>query len=174
MCWECDHPECTHEDYLDHMQGLIDQFGWAVVGVERDGSYPPFAYTLGLTPRGRPELVVTGLAPPRATWLLNAVAPYVLDTAVPRPGEQVLLEGGPQMEVVSVAEPTAHLLVAVEFYGAGIQALQLVYADKRGRWPWEAAFRDHKGGQPVLGIRHPGVAGNTRSYSAYEDRDLRP
>jgi hypothetical protein len=153
MCWECDHPENTHQDYLDHMQGLIDRFGWAVVGLEGDRIHPAWAYTLGLTPHGKPELVVTGLPLPRATQLLNAVAPYVLDTAVPRPGEQVLLEGGPMMEVVRVAEPTAHLVTAVEFYGPRIKALQLTYADDRGHWPWCPGFRRHKGGQPVLGVR---------------------
>jgi hypothetical protein len=153
MCWECDHPEGSHQDSRDHTQGLIDRFGWAVVGVEDDGIHPPVAYTLGLTPRGRPELVVTGLPLPRATWLLNAMASYVLDTAVPRPGESVLVEGGPLMEVVRVAEPSAHLFAAVEFYGPGIQALQLVYADDGGNWPWDARFRGHKGGQPVLGLR---------------------
>ena len=153
MCWECEHPESSHQDYLDHMQGLIDRFGWAVVGVEDDGIHPPVAYTLGLTPRGRPELVVTGLPTRRATWLLNAMASYVLETAVPRPGESVQLEGGPLMEVVRVAEPSAHLFTAVEFYGPGIQALQLAYTDDRGHWPWDAGFRGHKGGQPVLGLR---------------------
>lgn len=153
MCWECDHPECSHEDYLDHMQGLIDRFGWAVVGLERDGRHPPFAYTLGLTPQGRPELVVTGLPPRPAACLLNAVAPYVLETAVPRPGERVLVADSPVMEVVRVAEPPAHLLTAVEFYGSGIAALQLVYVDEEGHWPWDASFRGGQGGQPVLGIR---------------------
>ena len=153
MCWECDHPESSHQDYLNHMQDLVDRFGWAVVGIEDDQIHPPWAYTLGLTPRGRPELVVTGLPLPRATWLLNTVACYVLDTAVPRPGEEVLMEGGPLMEVVRVAEPSAHLFTAVEFYGAGIQALQLAHADDRGHWPWDSGFRGHKGGQPVLGVR---------------------
>jgi hypothetical protein len=154
MCWECDHPESSHQDYLDHMQDLIDRFGWAVVGVEGDRIHPPWAYTLGLTPRGRPELVLTGLPLPRATSLLNDVAAYVLDTAVPRPGENASLEGGPLMEVVRVAEPTAHLVIAFEFYGPEIKALQFVYPDDRGHWPWDAGFRGHhRGGQPVLGIR---------------------
>jgi hypothetical protein len=153
MCWECDHPQSSHQDYLDHMQGLIDRFGWAVVGIEDDRIHPPWAYTLGLTPRGRPELVVTGLPLPRATWLLNTLAPYVLDTAVPRPGEEVLVEGCPVIEVVRVTEPTAHLVTAVELYGLEIRALQLVYADDRGHWPWDAGFRGHHGGQPVLGVR---------------------
>jgi hypothetical protein len=159
MCWECDHPESSHQDYLDHMQGLIDRFGWAVVGVADDGVHPPWAYTLGLTPLRRPELVVTGLPLPRATWLLNEVGLYVLDTKVPRPGDEVLVEGGPLLEVVRVAQPSAHLLTAVEFYGPGIQALQLVYADDGGNWPWDAGFRGHKGGQPVLGLRAATPAG---------------
>jgi len=48
MCWECDHPESRHQDYLDHMQGLIDRFGWTVVGIEDDRIHPPWAYTLGV------------------------------------------------------------------------------------------------------------------------------
>lgn len=162
MCWECDHPESTHQDYLNHLQGLINRFGWAVVGVEGDRIHPPWAYTLGLTSYGRPELVMTGLPAPRATWLLNEVASYVLDTAVPRPGEEVVVEDGPLLEVVRVTEPSAHLLLAVEFYGPGIQALQLAYADDRGHWPWDAGFRGHKGGQPVLGLRAASPTGAAR------------
>jgi hypothetical protein len=44
MCWECDHPENTHQDYLDHMQGLIDRFGWAVVGLESRGQESRFTW----------------------------------------------------------------------------------------------------------------------------------
>jgi len=153
MCWECDHPESSHQDFLNHMQGLVDRCGWAVVGMEADRIHPAWAYTIGLTPHDRPELVVTGLPLPRATWLLNTVAPYVLETVVPLPGEEVLAEGGPLMEVVKVTEPAAHLVTAVELYGLQLRALQLVYADDRGRWPWDAGFRGHHGGQPVLGVR---------------------
>ena len=124
-----------------------------MVGIEADRIHPAWAYTIGLTPHDRPELVVTGLPLPRATWLLNTVAPYVLETVVPLPGEEVLAEGGPLMEVVKVTEPAAHLVTAVELYGLQLRALQLVYADDRGRWPWDAGFRGHHGGQPVLGVR---------------------
>jgi hypothetical protein len=63
------------------------------------------------------------------------------------------LRGGPLIEIVEVAEPAAHLLLAAQFYGAGIRALQLVHADDRGHWPWEVGFRGVRGGQPVLGMR---------------------
>jgi hypothetical protein len=155
MCWQCDHPGSTRLDYLEHISELIDCYGWAVQGVQRDRIRPPRAYTVGLTLNGRPELVVTGMPLARATELLDDVASHVLHADAPRPGEQIPLIGGPLIEIVEVAEPAAHLLTAVEFYGPGIRALQLVHADDRGHWPWEVGFRGGRGGQPVLGPRVP-------------------
>ena len=77
----------------------------------------------------------------------------MVHAAAPPPGEQVHLRGGPVIEIVTVAEPTAHLVTATELYGPAIRALQVVHADKRGHWPWEAEYRGVRGGQPVLGIR---------------------
>ncbi len=54
-----------------------------------------------------------------------------------------------------VAAPWAHLNLAVEFYGTRIRGLQLVHADKRGRWPWDGAYQGVRGGQPGLGPREP-------------------
>jgi hypothetical protein len=36
-----------------------------------------------------------------------------------------------------------------------IRGLQLVHADKRGRWPWDRQYQGVRGGQPVLGTREP-------------------
>jgi len=63
------------------------------------------------------------------------------------------LRGGPVMEIVRVTEPSVHLAVAAALNGPQFVALQLVYADDRGRWPWESGFRGGRGGQPVLGAR---------------------
>jgi Domain of unknown function (DUF4262) len=153
MCWMCDHPKATRQDYLGYIKSIIARAGWAVQGVERDRVRPPYAYTVGLTPRGQPELVVTGMSLTRATELLNDVAVHVLHAVVPEPGERVPLIGGPVVEFVEVRVPSAHLLVATELYGPSIRALQVVHADDRGHWPWEAGFRGVKGGQPVLGVR---------------------
>ncbi len=152
MCWQCD-TGGSFPDYLEYMRERVATHGWAVVGVEGDGVHPPFAYTVGLTPRDRPELVVTGIDPRPATQLLNDAAEYVLDTAVPVPGETMRIGDGPLMEIVKVAEPTAHLLVAMEFYGSLIRGLQLVHADANGHWPWCPEYHAGPGGQPVLGIR---------------------
>ena len=153
MCWQCDHPDGTRLDYLEHVRDVIACCGWAVQGVQRDRIRPPWAYTVGLTSHGKPELVVTGLPLARAVELLNDVASHVLHADAPRPGEQVPLVGGPVIEIVEVAEPAVHLVIAVEIFGPEIRALQLVHADDRGHWPWEKGFRGVRGGQPVLGAR---------------------
>jgi hypothetical protein len=57
---------------------LIACHGWAVQGVQRDRIHPPWAYTVGLTSNGRPELVVTGMPLAPAAQLLNDVAAHVL------------------------------------------------------------------------------------------------
>jgi len=157
MCWQCD-TGGTHQDYLDHVRKLIATHGWAVVGVERDRIHPPWAYTVGLTPHDRPELVMTGIEPRRATRLLNAAAEYVLQTAIPRPGETMQAGDAPVMEIVRVTDPAAHLLVATELYGKLTRALQLVHPDDRGHFPWCPGYRGGRGGQPVLGVRAASTA----------------
>jgi Domain of unknown function (DUF4262) len=164
VCWACDHPGSTRVDYLDHVRRLITRHGWAVQGVEGTRLYRPWAYTVGLTPRGKPELVVTGLSLARATRLLNDIAAHVLHATPPAAGEQVALRGGPLIEIVDVAVPTAHLDVAVALYGTRVRALQVVHADDRGHWPWERGYRGGHGGQPVLGER--AASGRHRPHGA--------
>lgn len=120
MCWMCDHPEATFADYVDDLlQPVIDRCGWAVQGVGGSKVRAPFSYTVGLTLRRLPELVVTGKPQVEAGQILNDMAREVLARR-PQAGER------------------------------RVQAVQLVWADDRGRWPREVG---HRGPQPVLGPR---------------------
>ena len=97
---------------------------------------------------------------PRDAWLALGIlgvwrVTHLLHADAPAPGTQATLVGGPLVEIVKVATPWAHLNLAVEFYGRRIQGLQLVHADKRGRWPWDRDYQGVRGGQPVLGLREP-------------------
>ncbi len=153
MCWACDHPGSTYQDQIEHMRDLMIRHGWAVQGVEADRSRPPYAYTLGLTDCGLPELVVTGMSLNRAAELLNGVAEHAVHTGPPVPGERIPLRRGPAIEVVELLNPDAHMPTAIALFGTEFRALQLVWADSRGCWPWSAGFRGRRGGQPVLGPR---------------------
>jgi hypothetical protein len=151
MCWMCDHPGSTIDDYLDHLHSIVLEHGWAVQYVEDNRT--PYAYTVGLHECGLPELLVTGVSPQRAKRMLNSVARTELREAPLTPGDRIQLPAGPLLEIVTVDHPDAHMNMAVAFYGPEIRALQLVWADGHGRWPWAAGFSDGRGRQPVLGLR---------------------
>lgn len=153
VCWLCDHPEATREDYHDVLRRKVRDRGWAVQYVESDRT--PFAYTVGLHTAGLPELLVTGLSPDWAMRLLNTVARYVIDERVPAPGDTMVLPDNWHAEFVEVAQPDAHLTFAVELCGPDVRALQIVWRDEDDHSPWCPEF--NKGGlrQPVLGVRGP-------------------
>ena len=153
MCWACEHPQASLQDYLGNLRAIITRRGWAVQAIGRDRLYPPWAYTTGLTLRGLPELVVTGMPGARAASLLNEIAAHALHAGMPEPGIRVELVGGPLIEFVRVDLPAVHLVMAVELYGPRVRALQVVHADDRGHWPWEPGYRGVQGGQPILGRR---------------------
>lgn len=157
MCWLCDHPTATIDDYLDVLRAKIDERGWAVQYVEDERR--PFAYTIGLHERGLSEVMITGVTPGRALLVLNTVASYCVKTAQPRPGETMSLPDCLAV-FVRVTRPEVYLAHAFNIYGPKVRALQIVWNDPQGHSPWCPDFNDGRGGQPVLGIRPlPGPGG---------------
>ncbi|MHA7648677.1 DUF4262 domain-containing protein [Mycobacterium sp. ML4] len=154
MCWQCDHPHATIDDYLDVLREIIAHHGWAVQFVE-DGSRP-FAYTVGSSLRGLPELLITGLQPRKSAHVLNSVAHYIADDGmVVQPAERIDFQGEFLLEVVAVEHPDVHLTFAVRLRDAPIRAFQLVWTDDRRHWPWDHGWSHGRRRQPVLGIRTP-------------------
>jgi hypothetical protein len=151
VCWQCDNPDKTLDDYLALLRERIQARGWVVQYVECDRR--PFAYTIGLHDSGLPEFLVTGLAPKQALWLLDTFAKRALAGMRPVAGHQVSLSANTHLEVVDVEHPDAHMAMAIALEGSDVTALQLVWADGRGRWPWAPGFDDGRRRQPVLGAR---------------------
>jgi len=151
MCWRCDHPEASLDDYLDLLQEKIVQHGWAIQYVESERT--PFAYTVGLHECGLPELLITALSPRRSLQLLNSAADYCIRNDTPNPGEHMDFPDGQWVEFVDVSQPDAHLGMAINMFGPRVRARQLVWADANGRWPWCRDFNPRGPRQPVLGVR---------------------
>jgi hypothetical protein len=151
MCWRCDNPDASEEDYLKLVRREIDSHGWFIQHVEKDRLHPPFSYTVGLTEIGSPELLVTGWKLQKAGEFLNGRARGLMFHEDPTyvAGD---VHAWPDLvvEVVDVAEPDVHLVMAWALYGPLLKAVQLVHADDCGHWPWYPGFR---GSQPVLGPR---------------------
>ena len=156
MCWLCDPAGATHDDHYDLLHGKIRKNGWTVEYVE--SGRRPYAYTVGLHDWDVAELLMTGVSEQRALRLLDIVARMLLSGEVLTPGQQISLPDGPLIEIVEVDHPDAHMRWAVALGGPEIRALQLVWADGHGRWPWSAEFADGRAMQPVLGCRTLGAS----------------
>ncbi|MDV3124956.1 DUF4262 domain-containing protein [Mycobacterium sp. 21AC1] len=152
MCWKCDNPNGTTEQYLDGLRATIDDHGWAVQGVEDDKR--PFTYTVGLHGQGLSELIITGMATHTAARLLNSIAHMITeDGTALAPAMHIDHQDEFLFEVVAVDHPDVHLRYSTMLFGDGVRALQLVWADARGRWPWDAGWGHGRRRQPVLGVR---------------------
>jgi hypothetical protein len=132
--------------------------------IDRDGVHLQFVpqpmalescwYTIGLAGRGHPELIIFGLPPDVARPALHSVAGDIIaGRRTVRPGQHAddVLEGH-QAQFVPVSEPERHLPAAALFYagtGTAIRALQIVWPDRYGRWPWQTGTR--VADMPVLG-----------------------
>jgi Domain of unknown function (DUF4262) len=148
MCWKCDHPDSTMQEWMELIYAAVQENGWVVQFVS---DRTPFAYTIGLHERGLPELLVTGMPRERATLVLDSVAQYLIKGGRPIPGERMLLGGELLLDFVQVQHPDAHLKFAVNIYGP-LRALQLVWPDEQGHRPWCAEFRNGGIRQPVFGV----------------------
>src|SRR5215469_6250955 len=69
--------------------GVLDQHPWVVIGVHEERYRPPYSYTLGLTDRELPELVITGLPHKQAADALTRAAWDVLGGDVLAPGKRI-------------------------------------------------------------------------------------
>ncbi|MDX6200320.1 MAG: hypothetical protein QOJ79_3471 [Actinomycetota bacterium] len=152
MCEHCDdNDETLDEFYARVIRPTIERCGWYVQYVIGTRGVPSYAYTIGLTEHGYPELIATGVTPNEAAALLNAGG-ELLHRRWLEHGQRVAVAGR-RVEIVQLPCPEAHLLFADDVYGPDLQAVQPVHADESGVWPWSRGYRGGAGGQPVLGPR---------------------
>ncbi|GIF75669.1 DUF4262 domain-containing protein [Asanoa siamensis] len=118
-----------------HNLRVIAEHGWMVQSVfpARGGNGAPFAYTVGLTAAGLPELIVCGLPADIAGHLLNTAAHRSLGAEL-RPGEALDEIASVPLRVVDA--PTAPVTTAHRLYpDRTVRALQLVWPDLHGHYP---------------------------------------
>lgn len=147
----------TLDAYDRRMLGLVEKFGFAVQGVFPDtnsgGGEPGFCYTVGLAAQRLPELILFGLPPTVAQSLLNDLGSRMrAGTTQVAAGDTVwgLVRGYP-VRLVEVTDSREHLTISNRFAGgpSAVAALQVVFPDAQGRWPWES--ESGVSGLPVLG-----------------------
>jgi hypothetical protein len=85
--------------------------------------------------------------------LLDYFVHEATTAGAPTPGDRIVLSDTAQIEAVHVDHPDAHMDLAVRLFGPKLRAVQLVWTDMCGRWPWDNRFDFDGLSQPVLGIR---------------------
>ena len=154
MCDHCSDPNYDPDAFVDQLRERLRDRRYLVMSVGGSRDSAEFSYTIGLTAYGLHELIVLGRRHDEAQTLLTVWGDYVLDKSLVLPGET--FGTGPfVLEAVEVEHPEEHLVLADSLFGPAVRALQLVWADDRGRWPWDPGHRARRSGQPVLGERAP-------------------
>lgn len=127
----------TRDDRLDaYMLGLAEkilQYGWVVQGVfpVKDGELG-FAYTVGLTVAGLPELVLSGAYSEQAQNILNAAAQVHVGEEL-KPGVETNDIANVPFRVISA--PHAEIGIAQRMYGPRVRAVQICWPEEDGSWP---------------------------------------
>ena len=138
-------------DPIEELQELIARHGWAVRHVVDADPARCFSYTVGLTAHLHPEIVMTGLPPQVAHTFLNIAGRVVVrEHGHFAAGEHTgALADGREFPVIAVSD-TSGLTAVAQLYG-DVRAVQVVWADSRGNLPWEPAYANPPGSQPLLG-----------------------
>jgi uncharacterized protein DUF4262 len=169
----CDDPRCSvpssndpaavrryARQYSAWLRHRILEHGWAVLSILSEGRrrHPGFSYTIGLWSIGHPELVVFGLAPDRAQTLLNEVSERVR-TGLTLVGREtvsaVSMHPSHYLRVFPLPDAESVLLRARDQFRGDhaepVSALQLVWADENGAFPWEPSYDSPAWLQPMPG-----------------------
>ena len=129
----------------------LREVGWTMVSGKLPGG-EPYLYSVGLSRWGHPEVVVTGLPTELSQALLTRIAQrYRRDGVVRKVGEKYRDLSLAVMTGLAVeAAGLAHLRVAASVMGEDFKAVQIVWPDRAGHFPWEAGA-DATLRQPLLG-----------------------
>ena len=152
----------THHDVMRHIDFLVGQVGWAVIKIVPTGEdlSTSYAYTVGLTEHGLPELLISGLDPQLSQDLLNDLARRVHGTTQRFTHLQTigdLLRGFDAVIIDGAPTDALHAGLALARYGAQrVRLQQVVWPDPQGRFPWQPGSTITAHAQPLLS--HPTLA----------------
>lgn len=141
-----------YDELLFRIDATIERGETMVQYVSTDPPNPPWAYTIGLLTIGHPEIITLGLAPESAAPGLQMLATEIREGhRRPIGAESGQALGGLPIRLLPVpieewCEPNHRFAMALNYYGptgfdpARFEAVQLVWADDRGRFPWDPGF----------------------------------
>jgi hypothetical protein len=126
----------------------IRQHGFAILDTETvtDAGTLGMAYTIGLADAGFPEILVFGLPHQIAIDMLNDAAAMLQKNVLPinepvKDTSNALL----MFKSIPAAIAADYIVQANDRAGKDLSALQLIWTDANGLFPWEAGFASRFG-----------------------------
>jgi hypothetical protein len=136
MCMMCE--GMTEREYWTYVRGRILEHGWFLQAVEgEDHRNPPFAYTVGLSRLGHPELIAFGMHPECAHAAVEPLVRQVLAGRRFDEGDDLtaVYDDLPP-ELLRFPDSSTHLFVANDLYRAPgrppVPALQVFWPSEIG------------------------------------------
>ncbi|MEG4191112.1 DUF4262 domain-containing protein [Microcoleus sp. Pol17_C1] len=149
------------KDYERDIHRHIEEFGCSVTSVvDPDGKEPTFSYSIGIAKTtSQPEVIVVGLRTELGHWIINEYSRRAKAGEEFAPGVLYLgfLEGfAVQFGHVSRDHRSEYMRSATWLHGTpDFSALQLIYPNTSGVWPWDDDADDwFRANQPLLAGSH--------------------
>ncbi|ENW07933.1 DUF4262 domain-containing protein [Acinetobacter beijerinckii] len=145
-----DHPHnCPTPDALINTTKLnIEKYGLQVIGISATDYLPSFSYSIGLYENYQhPEIICFGLPTDLAYTIINDVANLIKNGKIialnQEYGDQIFKETRAQFLHVDVKNIEDYFGAALNYYQHdNFPALQLVWADRNNKLPWEDGFEE--------------------------------
>lgn len=145
-----DHPHnCPTPDALINTIKLnIEKYGLEVIGISATDYLPSFSYSIGLFESYQhPEIICFGLPTDLAHTIINDVANLIKNgekiALNQEYGDQIFKETRAQFLPVDVKNIEDYFGAALNYYQHNnFSALQLVWADRNNKLPWEDGFEE--------------------------------
>ena len=137
------------------LQGVAEAIttdGYAMPYIFTPCGHGALAYTVGMTDKEHPELVVTGLPIETAAQVVRAVITRIRDEGPIAPRQELweIIEAWPLREVVANPAP---LFITKKFYPlTEFTAVQLLWPDNNGRFDGDEGYTLDRHIQPILEV----------------------
>lgn len=137
----------AEDDHDAKLLSDVARYGWHVPHILEDDTGPGYSFSVGLYLKfGHPEILVMGLSQPVAHQLVNLAGACIAKGRVFRPRERAedLVQGFACSFIpIALEHYQNYLGYDIWFYRSlkrPFPALQLVWPDKRGRFPWDSDY----------------------------------
>jgi len=157
----------SYRDDLEYIQATLEQqkvFIGQLTSEQAGNTEATFCVTVGMFQRGMPELVMTGVPSPMVKGIVEELFEgHDFDREFIA-GQRTKVIHDLTVMAVPIHNPESHDVLAIchDIYTLigrpGVSAVQLVFADEGGAFPWNAEYAaQERQFQPVLGF--PGSSG---------------